>query len=79
MEQTSINFDTKIFKVTSLLREARLEKGLTITEVAQRIHTPRVRLSEIENGHIGLTLKRFFQICSVLGVSPTDIIAKADE
>jgi len=58
-------------QIASELKARRKAAGLTLAEVADRIGTPRARLSEIENGHIGLTLKRLYEYADALGLKVT--------
>lgn len=58
-------------QIVSELRARRKAAGLSIADVAERIGTPRARVSEIENGHIGLTLKRLYEYADALGLKVT--------
>lgn len=44
---------------------------MSIGELARRMGTPRERISEIENGIGGLTLKRMYQYAEALGLKVT--------
>lgn len=50
------------------LKRIRKEKGISISELARRMGTDRARISEIENGRHGLSLRRMFDWAEALGV-----------
>ena len=58
-------------QIVSDLRRCREAAGLTITEVARRMGTDRARISEIEHGRGGLTLKRMLAYADAIGVKVT--------
>ena len=58
-------------QVIQELKDRRLEAGVSIGEIARRMGTDRARISEIENGRGGLTLKRLYQYAAALGLSVT--------
>lgn len=58
-------------RVVEQLRARRLDAGVSIGELARRMNTPRERISEIENGRGGLTLKRMYQYAEALGLRVT--------
>ena len=49
------------------LKMLRIRQHISIAEVARRIGTDRARMSEIENGRGGLTLKRLYLWANALG------------
>ena len=49
------------------LKEARLEKGLSQTELARLINVSRQTINMIENGEYNPTLMLCVKICRVLG------------
>ena len=57
--------------ITEELKRRRLEAGVSISELARRMGTERARLSEIENGRGGLTLKRMLEYAEALGLTVT--------
>jgi transcriptional regulator with XRE-family HTH domain len=63
--------DSIMNQVIDELRERRLVAGVSIGEIARRMGTDRARISEIENGRGGLTLKRLYQYAEALGLSVT--------
>lgn len=58
-------------EVIKKLQEIRISKDMSLSEVARRMCCERARLSEIENGKGGLTLKRMLQWADALGVKVT--------
>lgn len=63
--------DSIMNQVIDELRARRLEAGVSVSELAKRMGTERARISEIENGRGGLTLKRMYQYAEALGLSVT--------
>ena len=54
-------------EIINRLKDLRISAGVSISELARRTNTERARLSEIEHGHGGLTLKRMLAMADVLG------------
>lgn len=54
--------DFESFKIGLLLRDARVQKHLTQTELAQKIDKKREYISRVENNGSNLTLKTLFDI-----------------
>lgn len=54
--------DFESFKIGLLLRQAREEKHLTQTELAERVDKKRTYISRIENNSSNLTLKTLYDI-----------------
>jgi len=50
------------------LKNYRIHQGISISELAKRMGAERARISEIENGRGGLTLKRLFSWADALGL-----------
>ena len=53
------------------LKQRRMDAGVSISEVARRMGTNHARISEIENGRGGLTLKRMLDYAEALGLKVT--------
>lgn len=53
------------------LKQRRQDAGVSLAELARRMDTDRSRLSAIENGHGGLTLKRMLDWAEALGLKVT--------
>ena len=58
-------------KIVAELKQRRLDAGVSLSELARRMDTERARLSGIENGHGGLTLKRMLDWAEALGLKVT--------
>jgi transcriptional regulator with XRE-family HTH domain len=58
-------------EVINELKARRLAAGVSISEVARRMGTDRAKISEIENGRVGLTLKRMLAYADALGLKVT--------
>ena len=54
--------DFESFKIGMLLREAREEKHLTQTQLAEKIDKKRTYISRVENNGSNLTLKTLYDI-----------------
>ena len=63
-------------EIINELKALREAKGLSISEVARRMGTNYSRISEIENGRGGLTLKRLLNYADALGLK---VIIKFEE
>ncbi len=55
-------------QIVSKLKERRLERGLTITQLAQQMGMERSRLSELETGKRSPSLKRLNAWADTLGM-----------
>ncbi|MFR9620128.1 MAG: helix-turn-helix transcriptional regulator [Rikenellaceae bacterium] len=69
-----INYTDQILRISLNIRRVRIEKKLTIQEVAYRCNIERSNLSRIEAGKSNLTIKSICQICNALEVSFEDIV-----
>lgn len=58
-------------EIINELKMHRIRQHLSITEVARRMGTVRTKISEIENGRVGLTLKRMLAYADALGLKVT--------
>ena len=58
-------------EIINELKGRRLAAGVSICEIAYRMGTSPSRVSEIENGHGGLTLKKMYQYAEALGLKVT--------
>lgn len=58
-------------RIIAELKERRLAAGVSIGELARRMGTDRARISEIENGRGGLTLRMLYRYADALGLSVT--------
>lgn len=55
-------------QVGSLIREARIRKGLTQAEAGERMGVSATTFNRYESGNQNLTIETLFKIASVLGV-----------
>ena len=58
-------------RVIEQLKARRQEAGVSVSELAKRMGTERARISEIENGRGGLTLKMMYRWAEALGLRVT--------
>lgn len=58
-------------QIVNTLKGHRLASGVTIKELAYRMKTSPARVSEIEHGKGGLTLKKLLAYANALGLSVT--------
>lgn len=61
------------------LREARLKAGLTHEELAHQANLHTASISFFERGERKPTLYSVFAIAKVLGISPSELIAKVEQ
>lgn len=55
-------------QITEQLKAIREGQNMSLSELARRMGTERSRLSEIERGKVGLTLKRLYRWAEALGM-----------
>lgn len=60
------------------IRELRKVAGLSQQAVADRIHTSKVTVSDLELGKMQLTVEYMRRIAPVLGVTPADLLPHCD-
>ena len=60
------------------LREAREHAGLTQEQLANKARLHRTYISMLERDLRSPTLKIFFRICQVVGVRPSDLMARME-
>jgi len=61
-------------RLRTLLREARLEKGLKQADLAAKLGVPQSYISKYESGERRLDVIEFIDLCEVLGVDESNII-----
>jgi len=67
-------------EIKDLLRTKRIEKGLTMKELADRVGVSEGTISRWESGEIAsMKLDRIFAIADALGIEPTAIIKPKEE
>lgn len=57
-----------------ILRQFRIERGLTLTEVSERTGLPISSLSKIENGKMELTIDKLLRISLALDINIADVL-----
>lgn len=60
--------DERIKVLGAAIREARLKRGLSQTELAAMIGTDQAAISRIENGGCGAGIASYIKIADALGV-----------
>ena len=51
------------------VKAMRMQKGISQSELAQRVGISQAHMSNIENGHSNITLENLFSLHDILGVS----------
>lgn len=63
-------------RLKRLLRDVRLEKGLTQSELAEKLVFPQSRVSKVERGERRLDLVELQDWCRALGISLTTFVRR---
>jgi len=61
-----------------LLKEARLEAGLTQVEVAAKLKAPQSYIAKIEQGERKISFIETLDLCKALGIDARDLIKLLD-
>lgn len=61
------------------LQKARLQKGLTQENLAEKLDVSIAFLSRVERGNIRVNLKRLSEICSILDMDEGSILSGTSE
>jgi transcriptional regulator with XRE-family HTH domain len=61
-----------------VLREKRLEAGMTQEDLAHSAHVDRTYVSQLENDRKSPTLDVLFRICSAIGISAAEVVAEVE-
>lgn len=69
-----MDYSYVISVISHRIKSIRIEKGLTVQELAYRCDIERSNLSRIEAGRSNLTVKTMCIICNALGVSLRDLV-----
>ena len=64
-------------KIATKVRELRLARGLTQSELAKRLHISQNRLSEIEHGGGSFTAEQFLELLRLFNVPANDFVEDA--
>ena len=57
-----------------LLRESRMEAGITQTKLSEALGRPQSFVSKYENGDRRLDVVEFLDVCKLLGADPVSMI-----
>lgn len=63
----------------ALLREIRIQVGLTQTELAARLEKPQSFVSKYESGERRLDLAELDEICRALGIALPELVRRYEE
>jgi len=66
--------DPNIGKVGEAIRNLRLNAGISMSELANRLGWDKARLSKYENNRLGLTLSSIERIAAALGKHPEFVV-----
>jgi transcriptional regulator with XRE-family HTH domain len=66
-------------RMTNLLREVRLETGLTQVEVAARIEKDQAYVSRYESGQRRLDVLEVREICQVIGMTLEEFVKRLEK
>src|SRR3954463_6041596 len=61
------------------IRQARIERGLSLRALSARAGLPYSTLSKLENGKMGLTYDKLIRLAQALNVDLKDIVMEAEE
>lgn len=69
---------TQRAKLNAILKEARLQAGLTQVQVAQMLRRPQSYVSKYERGELRLDVLELREVCAALGISLTTFARRLD-
>lgn len=61
-----------------LLKEARLEAGLTQVEVAAKLRVPQSYIAKVEQGERKISFIETLDLCKALGINANDLISRLE-
>lgn len=70
----AVSYQEEIVCISRKIKELRLERHLTVQELAYLCDMERSNLSRIEAGRTNLTVKTICTICNALGVGIGEVI-----
>ena len=76
--QKSIHTDQQ-HRFLKLLKQVRLEAGLTQVELAKKLETPHSRISDYERGERRLDLIQMRQYCEAIGLTLREFVDRFEE
>ena len=65
--------------IGNVLREIRVEKGLSLSDISESTGRSRGNLSDMETQGIGLTIEMVESICDALGVKVSTVVRRAEK
>ena len=77
MEKTIFSTEQKVLQ--ELLRQFRMEAGVTQVELARRLETTQVTVSNIERGERRLDLIELYKVLDAIGIPLSDFIRRYEE
>ena len=69
-----MNYESEITKIAHTIKQLRINKGLSVQELAYRCDIERSNLSRLEAGWTNMTIKTLCKICNALEIKLSDII-----
>lgn len=66
-------------RLEALLRQVRVEAGLTQKQLAERLDTPHSRISDYERGVRRLDLIQLRQYCEAVGLTLCDFVSRFED
>ena len=61
-----------------LLKDARLEAGLTQVEVAAKLKVPQSYIAKVEQGERKISFIETLDLCKALGIDANDLISRLE-
>ncbi len=66
----------KVEKALQNLKGKRLERGISLRKLAQKLGVSVQYLSMLERGKAAVSLERFLSICYAIGVEPSEVLPR---
>ena len=57
-----------------ILRNLRMKRGLTVREVAARLHKSPSAISAHENGKVSIYIEQLIEYCHMYGATPSEVL-----
>ena len=71
-------YEDELLRVVKNLKRVRLEKGLTVQELAYRCDMERSNLSRIEAGKTNITFKTLCTLCNALDLNLSELFSSGE-
>ncbi len=72
-------FTSRQKKLLALLRQVRIEAGLSQKELANRLNRSQSFVSKFEQGELRLDLLELYQLCEIVGISLQEFTRRFEE